>query len=134
MRLREVGPMSDAAAGTEGLRRLELSSSFGELATANSPPATPLTSRRTKSSPSSRATVLRCGRRRSLPQRDPSSDKGPQGGDGGLRRVRLLRRSIRTIAERAGGSPATLLQPFESKEGLLSALLEYSGRRRRRQV
>src|SRR6478609_1935597 len=32
--------------------------------------------------------------------------------------------SIRTIAERVGTSPATLLQHFGSKEGLLSAVLE----------
>jgi AcrR family transcriptional regulator len=37
--------------------------------------------------------------------------------------------SIRTIAERAGVSPATLLQHFGSKEGLLHAVLEEWGRR-----
>jgi AcrR family transcriptional regulator len=37
--------------------------------------------------------------------------------------------SIRTIAERAGVSPATLLQHFGSKEGLLRAVLEEWGRR-----
>jgi AcrR family transcriptional regulator len=37
--------------------------------------------------------------------------------------------SIRTIAERAGVSPATLLQHFGSKEGLLGAVLEEWGRR-----
>jgi AcrR family transcriptional regulator len=36
--------------------------------------------------------------------------------------------SIRTIADRAGVSPATLLQHFGSKDGLLSAVLEEWGR------
>lgn len=39
--------------------------------------------------------------------------------------------SIRTIAERVGSSPATLLQHFGSKEKLLAAVLEDWGRRSR---
>lgn len=39
--------------------------------------------------------------------------------------------SIRTIAERVGSSPATLLQHFGSKEGLLAAVLEDWGSRSR---